>query len=412
MVISTLFDKSFLQSLSLDESVWFDQFFLANVCPLFYVETLADLKKPSRPGKRPEDEVAIIADKFPGMHGAPNVHHVTACEAELLGYPLALDGRPLLANAQPVKQGKLSGVVIDELPEAAAFLRWKNREFTALERQSAAIWRKQIAELDLSSVEQLLKRLDIDANKCRTLDEAACLARQVVSSQDRSADKMHLALIFLGINRSLHREIHKRWSNSSYKPIPVYAPYVAHVLTVEIFFQIAMASNLISRDRPSNRMDIAYFFYLPFCKIFISSDNLHRKCSKVLLETTQRFVWGNDLKSDLRELNRHYSLYPDRIREQGIMSFATWPPADMDSLVAQLWDQFCPNWRNLSQVTIDNPTQTNKILENIRTISNAPPVHTEDMDFDVKNPNAMLVKRNFRKKKGSWYQLPKDLHNA
>jgi hypothetical protein len=30
-----LFDKSFLQAISLDESVWFDHFFLAVVCPLF-----------------------------------------------------------------------------------------------------------------------------------------------------------------------------------------------------------------------------------------------------------------------------------------------------------------------------------------------------------------------------------------
>ncbi len=42
---SALFDKSFLQSLSVDESVWFDHFFSANISPLFYIETLADLDK-------------------------------------------------------------------------------------------------------------------------------------------------------------------------------------------------------------------------------------------------------------------------------------------------------------------------------------------------------------------------------
>ena len=43
-----LFDKSFLQSLSVDESVWFDHFFLPVVSPLFFVETLADLAKAPR----------------------------------------------------------------------------------------------------------------------------------------------------------------------------------------------------------------------------------------------------------------------------------------------------------------------------------------------------------------------------
>ena len=37
----TIFDKSALQALNMDEAVWFDAFFLANVVPLFYVETLA-----------------------------------------------------------------------------------------------------------------------------------------------------------------------------------------------------------------------------------------------------------------------------------------------------------------------------------------------------------------------------------
>ena len=60
-----LFDKSFLQSLSLDEAVIFDHFFIALICPMFYVETLADLGKSVRPGRTPEDEVRIIAGSAP-----------------------------------------------------------------------------------------------------------------------------------------------------------------------------------------------------------------------------------------------------------------------------------------------------------------------------------------------------------
>jgi hypothetical protein len=40
-----LFDKSFIQSLLADEVVWFDHFFISNICPIFYVETLADVSK-------------------------------------------------------------------------------------------------------------------------------------------------------------------------------------------------------------------------------------------------------------------------------------------------------------------------------------------------------------------------------
>ncbi len=51
---TVLFDKSFLQSLTVDESVIFDHFFIAVICPLFYVETLADFEKAVRQGRTPE----------------------------------------------------------------------------------------------------------------------------------------------------------------------------------------------------------------------------------------------------------------------------------------------------------------------------------------------------------------------
>lgn len=76
---TALFDKSFLQSLSVDEAVVFDHFFIAVICPMFYVETLADLEKEVRPGRTPEDEVRIIAQKTPEMHGAPCAHHLDLC---------------------------------------------------------------------------------------------------------------------------------------------------------------------------------------------------------------------------------------------------------------------------------------------------------------------------------------------
>jgi hypothetical protein len=49
-----IFDKSFLQSLNVDEAVWLDNFFLTVITPLFFVETLADLEKEVHRGRTPE----------------------------------------------------------------------------------------------------------------------------------------------------------------------------------------------------------------------------------------------------------------------------------------------------------------------------------------------------------------------
>jgi len=71
-----LFDKSTLQSLSVDESVWFDQLYYPNITPLFFVETLADLEKEIAGGRTPEQVVGNLAEKTP-TGGHVNVYHQT-----------------------------------------------------------------------------------------------------------------------------------------------------------------------------------------------------------------------------------------------------------------------------------------------------------------------------------------------
>jgi hypothetical protein len=66
----TLYDKSFIECLSPNEAVWFDHFFYPNTSPLFFIETLADLKKEYSDGRKPEDQVRSIANKSPEISGA------------------------------------------------------------------------------------------------------------------------------------------------------------------------------------------------------------------------------------------------------------------------------------------------------------------------------------------------------
>ena len=47
-------------------------FFVFDVAPIFYAETLANLEKAVRVERTPKDEVGIIADKTPQQHARPN----------------------------------------------------------------------------------------------------------------------------------------------------------------------------------------------------------------------------------------------------------------------------------------------------------------------------------------------------
>src|SRR4051794_6972525 len=106
-----LFDKSFLQSLSVDESVIFDHFFISVICPLFYVETLADLEKAIRQGRTPEQEVGMIARKTPEMNGHPCAHHTDLCLKNLMAQDIPMEGRIPILGGKPVRVDDRSGVV-------------------------------------------------------------------------------------------------------------------------------------------------------------------------------------------------------------------------------------------------------------------------------------------------------------
>jgi hypothetical protein len=79
-----------------------------------------------------------------------------------------------------------------------------------------------------------------------------------------------------------------------------------------------LAADLISPNRPSNKIDIAYLYYLPFCMVFTSNDNLHAQTVPLFLRKDQVFIAGMKLKADFHKLDDHYSQLPDDVKETGI----------------------------------------------------------------------------------------------
>lgn len=262
----------------------------------------------------------------------------------------------------------------------------------------------------LDEIGTLFRRIGIGGESSRTLREAKDLADAAVGDASKSRDFIELALLFLGATLQQRNYIFERWSEAGSPPLAGYAPYASYVLSVEVFFQIALSAGLISRARPSNRVDIAYLFYLPFCMVFISSDNLHKRSAPLFLRANQEFVWGPDLKSDLARLNEYYSQLPDETREKGVLSFDSNPPTEGDFLVARLWDKYLRPWREgqLKVPKMNSEAQT-KFVEELNQLTDASELPPEEVDFNVRDPDALAVKRRVRKRKGSWWQVPKDL---
>ena len=407
-----LFDKSFLQSLSVDESVWFDHYFLPVICPIFFVETLADLTKQQREGsnRKPEDEVRILADKTPVMSGAPCVHHMHLCIANLMGHSAPHLGQVPLAGGRPVrnKNGK-TGVVFENSPEAESFSRWQRGQFYEVERDTASSWRAMLSNLNLAAVAKGMRSLGITPQTCKTVKEAFGIVTALVHSQANPSEQMNLLFNFVNIPVHLHGAILHRWESAGFPPLAQYAPFAAHVLAVELFFQIALAANLISSERASNRADIAYLFYLPFAHIFVSSDKLHQRCAPSIMKTNQDFLWGPDLKAALSQINHSLSNTSEFERQKGLHKLAPVPPGDDSNLVVAMVNRHAPRLHGSRDLDMPmEPEAERKLVEHLKSFSNctvAPDVASIPSD----ELDSVAIERLVPAKRGSWWIIPKDV---
>lgn len=299
-----------------------------------------------------------------------------------------------------------SGTVFDQTPEEEAFRRWQKGEFHEVEQLAAAVWRDALGELDLVTVAREMQSLGFTPKACKTLHDAKAIADALVNGADKPYSRLALATKFFHIPQHLHASIAQAWQSAGKRTLPEFAPYAAYALSVEIFFQVALGAGLIGGERPSNRTDIAYLFYLPFSMVFVSSDDLHRRTAKLFMRHDQAFVWGIDLKPALKAINDHFLALPEEEREEGISAFAHLPPAD--NLVAELWDRFMRRgYRDEGPVKM-GPEDEAKLVKRLKEFRKQPTLGQSEMTSEEKEDEMMSVARMVRKKRGSWWQLPKD----
>jgi hypothetical protein len=331
----TIFDKSALEALNPDEALWFDNFYRTTITPLFFVETLADLEKEVAAGRTPEEVVGGIAAKVPVQNGLPNVHHRALAINELLGrHPVEMNFFPIIAGGRRVATGDQRGIVVDKMPEFEALERWQDEDFLEIERRFAVHWRQALSGLDLHSIYETFHR-----PRGKRLPDFVRVKTEAERLLRRDGWRYHTliaTLNALNVVPATRGEVLRRWRAAGGPALHEFAPYAAHVMTVDLFFNLALGADLISRDRPSNKIDIAYLYYLPFCMIFVSSDKLHARAVPAFLTSQQMFISGTDLKQDLAKVDAHYSLLPAEVRARGIYAFAAYP-SHGDYLVTALW---------------------------------------------------------------------------
>jgi hypothetical protein len=406
-----LFDKSALQSLTVDECVWLDTFYFPCITPLFFIKMLADLEKEIQKGRSPEDVVGNLAEKTP-LGGAINVHHHALSVNELLGAKLDLRHVPAVSGGSPVAtRAGQRGVVFDPPPEAEALKRWEEREFLEVERQFAKSWRDALSGIDLDKLFTEGRAIINRIGRPKDLLAAKAAAAELLRRPSSRYVAEGLQSLKPG---KLGRAILRRWKYYGSPPIHVFAPYTAHLLLVDLFFCIGLGADLIGRERPTNKIDIAYLYYLPFCMVFTSRDKLHERTAPLFLDKDQVFIRGDDLKSDLAKLDAHYSQLSDEEKLRGVMSFAHYPPVDGDYLVTKLWDKLMrPEWREWASRPSEPTSKEDeaRIVAEINEIADAPR-GSIDPSGSLEEAEAMLVRRSIPLFRGKWRMAPPEVEKA
>lgn len=410
-----IFDKSTLQGLNPDEAMWLDNFFMTNITPLFFVETLADLEKEVRSGRTPEQVVGNLAYKTPDMQSRANVHQATLLAGELTGAAEVevRYGRPIISGGQPVALEGKTGIVFQTAPEEEALARWQRGEFLEIERLIAKAWRRALSNIDFQEIYRRFRERFIDKDKPKTLHEVKLLSDAVIDGPDPE-NIFRFGLSLLGVPKDSQEQVITRWQVGGRRPIREFAPYFTHIFSVDLFFYLAIAADLIARTKRTNKVDFAYLYYLPFCMVFASSDNLHSAVVPHFLRADQSFIKGTDLKADLAKLDQYYSALPPETKRRGVFHFAKYPPSDSSFLVTQLWDKHCPLWRKHDAVT-QKPVERDEEERIVREINRldkmsapvepATPIASDDADY-------ILIKRQVLLTKGKWRRFPPEVEKT
>ena len=415
---TVIFDKSALQSLNMEEAVLFDALFTANIVPLFYVETLADLEKEVDRGKDPEALVGMLAAKTPVMKSYPNFFHRDLLLSELFGDEIPMTGQVLIAEGQRKQSpdGKV-GLHVEEFPEARAFQRWQVGKFLEVERDGARQWRAQLAEQDPSRVIARVQHVAPADKKFADLGELKAFADAFCSSADQEV--LQLALEVLDVPEGHRQEAKRRWEALDRPPLDKFAPYTTHVFKVDLVYYLGIWIGLIGGRRATNRVDMAYLYYLPFANAFTSNDNLHHRTAPLFLSKGQSYVPLKELKPALAEIEEQFSALPEAIQALGVFHFASYPPLEAESAVTRLWDTHRPGWRERAKASEgdlgklpDKEAGRQTIGEIQGRMKAAQAIPDEAVLLGDQEHDYTVIQRRVPATKGKWRMVSKEIEEA
>ena len=412
MSITLIVDKSTLQSLSVEESVWMDALFCCGVPEILHAEILADIAKKWKNERSAETEVKRLAEKLPEMRGVCIRPYVELAKEDLLGQTVPM------TRQLPVEgfHGKdLDGemvAVMEKIPGEAAWRRWQQGKFTKQERDDAEELRRirNEFEWDIEENKRLLDNAGINVSEIRDAGDAWIVAGKSIDAPGETAQAATLdCMIALAeLNDEEKRTVKTRWELCACIPARRLAPYAAYVAQVFLAWGVAAAADLPMVRQRSAVSDMSYILFLPFAKVFSSNDKLHIEWANVIKGEDQTIVTGTDMKAALQEVDEFYECYAELVDKYGALGLIDYPPEEC-TWFAGLWDKMRPEWRKQRQLSLaymkraaqnqmDMPIKLKKIQEGLTEM--------DPRQASKRGPRAMVIKRHIPPHKGRIPLMP------
>lgn len=181
----------------------------------------------------------------------------------------------------------------------------------------------------------------------------------------------------------------ERFNTAADGALPRLLPYTAYCVRIALIFHFALAFNLVG-TRATNRVDLEYLFYVPFCNAFSSGDAFLRKLAELVM-TNQTYISRDALKADLNELSKWWeSLSPEQLQTESRLQG---PPENEKSVTHQMWTKTMkPGYRNPARRQLKLTDEENKkMLKRFREIAKKRPASGQPFQGSMDDCDFVLI---------------------
>jgi len=326
---SIILDKSAFQALSFNEISVLHRYFHVVYTRIFLSEILGNVSKYDDAAEA-KSKLSTISSKLHSGEHCFTADHRTLIHANLLGNPVAMDGRPILIDG--IYHG--STAVFEEQDEWKLIRRWCDGAITDEELEASRKWRTLTRGVDLRA----LKNMIVPPSRARTMAELRSRVQDFLMSKEMDMEGVRLIADHACLTQDQINTVYSEWMKSGMKKMDKYAPYAHYCLTLIVAFGWGVSCDLVS-TRSTNIVDLEYLMYAPFASIFVSGDSFHESFVEICLRSDQLFIPSKKLKADLAAIHEFLSAMPAEELSAYKSLHGDYPPDISGSIVRRLWEE-------------------------------------------------------------------------